>query len=179
MTVQPESPSLPEVFTQFLDSSSVPLVVADYLSEDCPLIAANEPFCAMSGYTRAEIIGRNCRFLQPQGGAGPVRARMRHFLQDPAIADAKFLIPNVRKNGEPFLNLVYMTKLVRDGQTTMVLGSQFEAGRKGRSAELYDRALAQDLRQLNILMDEHNYNILGSFDALASSHAIIARARMD
>ena len=174
-----ENQVLPIALSEMIESSTVALTLADFTAADCPLIAVNEAFCRLSGYSREEILGRNCRFLQPESGAGPVRARMRSFLTDPTISDARFLIPNVRKDGEPLLNLVYMTKLTRNGTVTMILGSQFEAGRANpRKADLYDLALANDLRQLNTLMNSHNILALGNFDALASSHAIIAEAKL-
>ena len=45
--------------------------------------------------------------------------------------------------------------------------------------EIYDQALSEDLRQLNVLTSETNWTVLGSYEALANSHAIIARERLD
>jgi hypothetical protein len=84
------------------------------------------------------------------------------------------------KDGRPFLNLVYMAKLARRGEPAFVLGSQFAADAPGRlDPAIYDRALSEDLRRLNLLARGADWSLLGSFEALASSHSIIARARMD
>ena len=50
---------------------------------------------------------------------------------------------------------------------------------KASEPDLYDRALKESLKQLNLLTGDDNWALLGSFDALASSHSIIARARME
>ncbi|MBX7457886.1 PAS domain-containing protein [Qipengyuania sp. 1NDH17] len=174
------SASLPQGLTGLFERSNVSLTIADFTRPDCPLVGANAAFFEMSGYGADEVIGHNCRFLQPEGGAGPVRARMRRFLKQPDALDGKFLIPNVTKGGEPFLNLVYMAKLQRHGETRLVLGSQFRVGRQiENESDLYDRALHEDLRQLNLLTSENNWVVLGSLDALASSHSIIARIQYE
>ncbi|PFH56403.1 hypothetical protein XA68_16553 [Ophiocordyceps unilateralis] len=46
---------------------SVALVVCDLDLPDAPIIYASDSFCDMTGYSKAEIIGRNCRFLQYSG----------------------------------------------------------------------------------------------------------------
>ena len=171
---------LPDGFESFLERSNISLTLADFTWPDCPLIAANGAFFDLTGYGADEVIGHNCRFLQPEGGAGPVRDRMRQFLEEPKAMDGKFLISNVTKDGEPFLNLVYMAKLQRGGVTKLVLGSQFRVARRiDDGADLYDRALREDLRQLNLLTSESNWVVLGSLDALASSHSIIARIKYE
>ena len=172
--------NLPEGLTGLFERSDISLTIADFMRPDCPLVGANAAFLQLSGYDAEEIIGHNCRFLQPEGGAGPVRTRMRRFLLQSDVFDGKFLIPNVTKGGEPFLNLVYMAKLQRDGETRLVLGSQFRVGKTVASeSDLYDRALREDLRQLNALTNENNWVVLGSLEALASSYSIIARARYE
>ena len=38
--------------------------VACCLTKDVPLVYASDAFCALTGYDRREVVGRNCRFLQ-------------------------------------------------------------------------------------------------------------------
>lgn len=175
-----ENADLPAGLKQLFDRSTVSLSIADYTAPDCPLVGVNQAFCDFSGYGAQDVLGRNCRFLQPPGGAGPVRDRIRAFLGDKEAGDAKFLIPNVRKDGMPFLNLVYMSKLSCNGRICLVLGSQFSVGQGDvRRSGLYDLALAEDLRRLNLLTSENDWVMLGSFQALASSNTIIAQAKLD
>lgn len=171
---------LPVGLVEVFDRSGVSLSIADYTTEDCPLIGVNSSFCELSGYDPEEVLGRNCRFLQPPEGAGPVRKRMRDYLADDRAVDAKFLIPNQRRDGTPFLNLVYMSKLTRNGQVIAVLGSQFAVTKAIQTdAALYERALAEDLRHLKLTMDERNMALLGSFEALASGHSIVAQSKLE
>lgn len=175
-----EGCDLPDGFKKLFENSNVSLTVADYTRPDCPLIGANQVFFDICGYSEEEVIGHNCRFLQPKTGAGPVAERMRRFLADPVAKDGKFLVPNETREGEPFLNLVYMSKLTRGGKIALVLGSQFKVRTSSQDiAELYDCALREDLRKLNLLTSESNWIVLGSFEALASSHSIIAQARIE
>ena len=178
MTTTPPD-QLPDALRALMDKSAVALSVADGEAEDLPLIGVNRAFEDLSGYSEAEVLGRNCRFLQPEGGAGPVRERMRAFLADETEPAAKFVIPNVRKSGEPFLNLVYMARLKAQGGTRYILGSQFDATR-GRpdGLKIYEEALREDIRRLNRLTNDSSAALLGSYDALASSQALIAQARL-
>lgn len=58
------------------------ITIADPNLPDCPLMYVNEAFCNMTGYTREEIIGRNCRFLQgPDTDASSI-ARIRTAIKE-------------------------------------------------------------------------------------------------
>ncbi|MCT2559175.1 PAS domain-containing protein [Tsuneonella sp. YG55] len=180
MTAFDESAALPQDIIDMFARSGVALTIADCTRPDSPLVGVNQAFLDLSGYPAEAVIGRNCRFLQPQEGPGPVRRRMRQFLRSPEQYDEKFVVPNVTRDGQPFLNLVYMAKLARGGETTHVLGSQFAIDAPGRlDPALYDRALSEDLRQIDVRARDAGWTLLGSFNVLASSHSIIARARMD
>ena len=171
---------IPEGVRSLVEHSTIALTLVDAASPDHALVVANAPFLRMIGYQEDEVIGRNCRFLQPFGGAGPVRERIRSFLSDDDQETDKFVIPNVTRNGTPFLNLVYMTKLRSEGIAKLILGAKFPIARNDDGdAELYDKALNEDVRQLNLLTSERNCVVLGSYDALASSHALIAQMRME
>ena len=180
MTAYFSDADIPEGLKGVFERSGVSPSLADITLPDCPLVAVNDAFCEMTGYDPEDVLNRNCRFLQPSEGAGPVRERMRHFLEDDRQGDAKFVIPNVRKDGSEFLNLLYMSKLTKSGEMALVLGSQFAFDtEKGLDPAIYDRALTEDLRQLNLLTKGHNWEVLGSLEALASSNSIIAQSRFD
>ncbi|SHI37987.1 PAS domain-containing protein [Wenxinia saemankumensis] len=175
-----DTPDISEGVRTFFDKSTVALVLADDRREDCPLVGVNDGFLGLSGYDADEVLGRNCRFMQPEGGAGPVRDRMRAFIAEPDRINDKFVVPNVRRSGERFLSLVYMTKLSRDGRKSLILGSQFDITRSNpTAARAYDDALSRDLRRLSELFGETNFVLLGTYESLASSQSLIVQARLD
>mmetsp|Transcript_90734 Transcript_90734/g.180428 ORF Transcript_90734/g.180428 Transcript_90734/m.180428 type:complete len:470 (-) Transcript_90734:147-1556(-) len=72
---------------------------------DYPLIAVSEEFEAMTGYRRNEILGVNCRFLNQGCDLDPgqlMGLRMASETGAPFTA----LLPNRKKSGELFLNLL-------------------------------------------------------------------------
>ena len=69
-----------------------------------PLVYVNQAWCETTGYSREEVLGRNCRLLQgPQTQAAAVR-KMVAALRDGS--DVCVRITNYRKSGEVFDNLV-------------------------------------------------------------------------
>lgn len=169
-------PGLMDVFAR----SSTSLTLADTGKPDQPLIAVNQVFCDMVGYSPDEVLGRNCRFLQPPGGAGPVRQRIRTFIADPKAAEDRFVISNITKAGERFLNIVYLAKILhRQGGSRLILGSQFADRMAGERARLYEEALVSDLTTLSKVVSEHNWMLLGSMQAIANTSALLARHHLD
>ena len=170
---------LADPFTDYLEGSNLSLSLADARVPDMKLSLVNDAFCKLTGYSRGEALGRNCRFLQPKGGAGPVTARMRHFLRDKTSKEARFLIPNETKDGRPFVNLVYMTKLYVGDRLDYVLGAQFDATHLGPDeASLYERSLREDVSRLSALSGESGHIFLGTFTVLANSAALIAQSKL-
>ncbi|MBY6067260.1 PAS domain-containing protein [Leisingera aquaemixtae] len=167
------------LFSAF-ELSSVALCLADTTKPDSPIAGVNAPFCSLTGYDAEDVLGRNCRFLPPKEGAGPVRERMRAFLANPAAGQSRFLLANIRKDGTRFLNLVFMAKLMRRGRQVAVLGSQFEVrSRNNTLAYLYDRALTEDLERIKQDTMEHDLVFLENFKTRASAQAVIAQPRLD
>ncbi len=161
------------------ERSTVALTLADPSQADCPLVIVNSAFTTATGYSAEDALGRNCRFLQPPGGAGPVRGAMRVFLADPAQENGRFVVPNQRRDGTPFLNLVYMAKLNHNGGSGLILGSQFTVTTDRGREDLYDRALRESLDQIRDLFVGSEWSLLGSSDAVASSLALIARFHLE
>jgi PAS domain len=84
-----------------------------------PIICCSETFEQLTGYTNAEILGRNCRFLQtpPKGVSSHGSARLlekdinvvaRAELRDKIAKDeeSQVQLVNYKKNGVAFVNLL-------------------------------------------------------------------------
>lgn len=116
---------IPQILTSILDSTNNGITLADPDQDDMPIVYANRSFETMTGYTQAEIIGRNCRFLQ-----GPDREQEARFSLRRAI-DARQAIDvdirNYRKNGEMFHNHLALTPLFdHEGRLLYYLGVQYD-----------------------------------------------------
>jgi PAS domain S-box-containing protein len=111
--------------SELIASSSVAAVVSDARLPDNPIVACNDAFSALTGYSRDEILGRNCRFL-----AGPetepwltemLRTGIR--LRQPVMVE----ILNYRKNGQRFRNAVMVAPFFdAHGAADYFIGSQIE-----------------------------------------------------
>ncbi|KAK7952799.1 uncharacterized protein PG986_008527 [Apiospora aurea] len=80
--------------------------LSDPNKADNPIVFASDGFVKVTGYSRREVVPRNCRFLQgPQTDRETVR-NMKMSLD--ARKETVELILNYKKNGDPFWNLLYM-----------------------------------------------------------------------
>lgn len=81
------------------------VTIADPQGADYPLIAISEAFETTTGYSRSEILGVNCRFLNQGCDMNPADlANLRIASKTGAPFTA--LLPNRKKSGELFLNLL-------------------------------------------------------------------------
>lgn len=98
-------------------------VLTDPSKADNPITFASDGFVTVTGYTRNEIIPRNCRFLQNRHTDRNSVRRLRSAIE--SREESVELLLNQRKDGEPFWNLLYVTPL-RDAQGKIVffLGGQ-------------------------------------------------------
>jgi len=105
--------------------SPIATVISNPRRPDNPIVAANAAFCALTGYSEEEIVGRNCRFLAGPATEPWLTERIRQALRDlrPALTE----ILNYRKDGSPFRNAVLIAPLFgADGEVAWFLGSQVE-----------------------------------------------------
>lgn len=105
--------------------SPIASVISNPRLPDNPIIAANAAFCALTGYTEAEIVGRNCRFL-----AGPAtepwltdKIRLATAAHRPVLVE----ILNYKRDGTAFRNAVLVAPVFDDqGMLVWFLGTQVE-----------------------------------------------------
>lgn len=99
------------------------IVIADANEPDRPLIYCNPAFERISGYTRSEIIGRNCRFLQGPDTDPTALQEIRSAIEEER--NCQIVLKNYRKDGSCFWNEL-MISPVRDtlGHLTHFIGVQ-------------------------------------------------------
>ncbi|MDE2394203.1 MAG: PAS domain S-box protein [Burkholderiales bacterium] len=106
---------------RLIETMPIGAVLADASAADCPIIDVNPAFEQITGYSRAEVIGRNCRLLQGPGTDPAAIERLRSGIA--AGASQSELLLNYRKDGSPFWNQLRISALVGpDGRTTHLVG---------------------------------------------------------
>ena len=102
-------------------------IVTDNRAPDNPIVEANDAFLALTGYSRAEVIGRNCRFLAGLGTEPEARAALRDAVANGRAAVVE--LTNYRKDGTRFRNAVMLAPVLdHDGSVSMFVGSQMDVG---------------------------------------------------
>ncbi|KAJ7765950.1 hypothetical protein DFH07DRAFT_916233 [Mycena maculata] len=84
---------------------------------DHPIVLVSDGFVDMTGYPKAQIVGRNCRFLQGPGTPPASVQRIRDGLN--SGKGCTELLLNYRRNGEPFYCLLCIIP-VRDASGAIV-----------------------------------------------------------
>lgn len=112
-----------ESIASFIQTSGIPMTVADPRLRDCPIISSNAAFQDLTGYSHAAINGRNCRFLQGEVTDQFERPSLRAAVTDlrPCIAS----LLNFKASGEAFHNLLIIEPIKLAAGRTLLLGCQF------------------------------------------------------
>jgi PAS domain S-box-containing protein len=130
----------------FRDIVGVSIVLVDPELPDCPIIGVSEGFHKLTGYTRAESLGQNCRFLNY---GCPMKADTRHRLRI-AVRTGKTnvcVLSNRRKFGEFFQNLFHLSS-IRIGRKSYLVGVQADV-----TDQKIDLSNASHRAELSMLVD--------------------------
>ena len=143
--VQKDNGIVPRVLTQILDSCVNGVTLSDPDLADAPIVYANRAFEVMSGYDQAEIVGRNCRFLQSDDRDQPEIDRLRTAI---AAGEAvEVTLRNYRKSGQMFHNRLVVQPLYDDrGALVYFLGIQYDVSEQVQ----FNREIAALSRQLEL-----------------------------
>lgn len=168
----------------FFQKSSVALALS-YAQDDQHLALVNEKFCALTGYSSDDVLGKNCRMLQTSAKGmhaknEDARTKIHDFLQVDGPMTVRTPIVNFRKDGSPFVNLLFMSKLkATSGQVRYILASQFDVSRAhAHLLQDYDTELDNTLKTIKPLLDDHNIMIEGTLATIANSTTTIAQAKL-
>lgn len=171
--------TVPEQLRAFFENSPVALALAEP-DGDHPLILVNKRFSELTGYEQSELAGRNCRILQGKADDQEARATLRAFLENERSANVRTPILNFKKDGTPFVNLLYMSRLTGlDGSTRFIFASQFDVSRaQPEKLQAYDQALGETLTRLSPAAAESGIIVEGTLSTIANSAHTVAQARL-
>lgn len=86
--------------TTVLDKAPFGIVIADPDQPDWPIVYSNQAFSSITGYAPAEVLGRNCRFLQGPETDRAVVDEIRTSLKEQRMLEVELL--NYRRDGSKF-----------------------------------------------------------------------------
>lgn len=152
--------------------------ISDMQQPDQPLIYVNPGFAQLTGYTVAEVIGRNCRFLQGDERDQNALTILRNALQH--AEPCYVILRNYRKDGTPFWNELSLYPLFdHQGTLTHYVGVQHdiseivERSRRLINAERESTQAAEQYAHSLLLLNEMS-RALNAAIAEADIYQIVA-----
>ncbi len=127
------------VFFAAIEMTRMPMILTDPRQPDNPIAFANRAFQDLTGYTQAELIGRNCRFLQgPETNRETVRELGEAVAARRAIATE---ILNYKRDGSPFWNGIFIGPIFdAAGEIVYFFASQLDVTRRRVSEQAFRQA---------------------------------------
>jgi two-component system cell cycle response regulator len=120
------------LYRRLVDNSPEGVVLIDAQNPEQPVLYANHAFEALTGYTAAELVGRNLRLLQAHDRDQDGRHRLREALARGETC--RVLLRNYRKDGALFWNEMMVLPLRdADGRVTHFAGHHRDAGERLRA----------------------------------------------
>ncbi|GJE50576.1 hypothetical protein GOFOIKOB_3625 [Methylobacterium tardum] len=112
-------------FAAAVRATRMPMIVTDPSQYDNPIVFVNNAFLKLTGYTRFEVLGRNCRFLQGPETNPAAIDRIRDAVRQEV--DIRVDLLNYRKDGSTFHNALYVGPVRdADGKVVYFFASQLD-----------------------------------------------------
>lgn len=102
---------------QSIQSSQHSFIITDPSLADNPIVFASEDFLQLTGYSREQVLGRNCRFLQGSDTSLESVQEIRKAVVEGE--DVSVTLLNYKADGTPFWNRLFIAAL-RDAQNNIV-----------------------------------------------------------
>ena len=150
-----------EAIGELIEEIDEGVLIADANDPYLRLIHTNRAFEAITGYSRNEAIGKNCRYLQGSDRLQPEIARMREAITE--LKPIAITLRNYRKDGSLFWNSIRLFPLPAPGKMTYVVGLIRDVTNSYLSAERIDRAEHHD----QLTGSLNRYSFVERFDALS------------
>ncbi|KQT70361.1 histidine kinase [Methylobacterium sp. Leaf465] len=164
-----------DIFFAAVETTRMPMIVTDPHQADNPIIFVNRAFERMTGYTRDELIGTNCRFLQGPETDREVVTELRVAIAEQREFSTEII--NYRKDGSSFWNALFVSPVFnRAGDLVYFFGSQLDVSRRRDAEESLHQAqkmeslgqltggIAHDFNNLLQVISGHNEVMLALID---------------
>lgn len=111
------------LFKRAVDASSNGIMITDHTKHDMPISYVNMGFEKITGYSYAEAVGRNPRFLQGKDRDETVLGRIRTAIE--AKKEVRVSLKNFRKDGRILWNNLLLSPVPNElGEVTHYIGVQ-------------------------------------------------------
>ncbi|MBI2397842.1 MAG: EAL domain-containing protein [Xanthomonadales bacterium] len=126
-----------------IEASTDGIVLVDALAAQQPLVYVNPAFERITGYGSAEVLGRNCRFLQGTDREQPPLRELATALA--AGQCCEVVVRNYRRDGSPFLNRLNVAPVFDEQQQlSHFVGVLSDVTEQVRLQEERNRLLSND-----------------------------------
>ncbi len=122
--IQREGRGGTDPFAAAVRATRMPMLITDPRQPDNPIVFVNDAFARLTGYSREETLGRNCRFLQGAGTNAQDVTRMREAIARRVPIELDLL--NYRKDGTTFWNRLLVSPVFNEGELSFYFASQFD-----------------------------------------------------
>ena len=127
------------VFFAAIEMTRMPMLLTDPNQDDNPIVFANKAFLDLTGYEEAEVMGRNCRFLQGAQTDRAAVAELRDAVDSRSSIALELL--NYRRDGSAFWNAVFIGPVYDTaGKLQYFFASQLDVTRRRNSEQSYRQA---------------------------------------
>ncbi|MDB6455018.1 PAS domain-containing protein [Falsirhodobacter sp. 20TX0035] len=167
---EPMLPNLDDPFAAAVVATRMPIIVTDPRLPDNPIVFVNDAVTKLTGYSREDLLGRNCRFLQGPGTNVNDITRLRDAIARRESIEIDLL--NYRKDGSSFWNRLLVSPVFsKTGELTHFFASQFEVSpERNRVAEL-----TRTQGELEVEIERRMHDVAASEARL---HFILSGAKM-
>ena len=155
------------LYDRAMAATSTGVTISDATNPEHPIIYCNPAFESMTGYRRAEIIGKNYRFLQGSDTDSEALEIIRQALK--TESECQVILKNYRKNGTIFWNSFSISP-VRDktGKLTHFIGVQ---------KDITDRKEAEEaLRNSEAQSREQSAQLAAALNELKATHSQLVQS---
>ncbi|MDD5350647.1 MAG: ATP-binding protein [Chthoniobacteraceae bacterium] len=133
------------------------IVVTDPTQPDNPIVDVNPAFVRITGYTKEDAVGKNCRFLQGSGTDPEALTAIRGSIT--AAREGQAVLRNYRKDGTAFWNEIKITP-VRDASGRLIhfVGVLTDVSARVEAQEALQRVL-DELHRSNQELEQFAYMV--------------------